>query len=114
MLVGRNAVARDWKNIVYTEMQHEQPQSVLWSMTLSILHTYKHSKLDPIGGAPEVISMAWDVFVQPFLPQHFLNFLPEPQGHGSFRPTLVEARVGGGGGLGMSGIEICLGPCPRQ
>ena len=23
-------------------------------------------------------------------PQHFLYFLPEPQGHGSLRPTLVE------------------------
>jgi hypothetical protein len=26
-------------------------------------------------------------------PQHFLNFLPEPQGQGSLRPTLAD-RIG--------------------
>jgi hypothetical protein len=29
--------------------------------------------------------------VQAALPQHFLNFCPDPQGHGSLRPTLLEA-----------------------
>jgi hypothetical protein len=27
-------------------------------------------------------------------PQHFLNFLPLPQGQGSFRPTVGSARTG--------------------
>jgi len=27
-------------------------------------------------------------------PQHLLNFLPEPQGHGALRPTLVAERRG--------------------
>jgi len=27
------------------------------------------------------------------LPQHFLNFLPDPQGHGSLRPTLGRRIV---------------------
>jgi hypothetical protein len=30
------------------------------------------------------------------LPQHFLYFFPEPQGHRSFRPTLVAVRRGSG------------------
>ena len=25
-------------------------------------------------------------------PQHFLNFLPDPQGHGAFRPTFGVSR----------------------
>jgi hypothetical protein len=29
-------------------------------------------------------------------PQHFLYFLPEPQGHGSFRPTLEALCFGSG------------------
>ena len=28
------------------------------------------------------------------LPQHFLYFFPDPQGHGSFRPTLEALRPG--------------------
>ena len=31
------------------------------------------------------------VVFQAALPQHFLNFSPDPQGHGSLRPTLLEA-----------------------
>jgi len=54
------------------------------------------------------------MFFQPCLPQHFLNFLREPQGHGSFRPTLVEILGGDGVGPLISGIEICLDPCSRQ
>jgi hypothetical protein len=27
-------------------------------------------------------------------PQHFLYFLPEPHGHGSFHPTLEGSRLG--------------------
>ena len=30
-------------------------------------------------------------------PQHFLNFFPLPQGHGSLRPTLGSARRTGSG-----------------
>jgi hypothetical protein len=41
---------------------------------------------------------------QPSLPQHFLNFLPQPQGHGSFRPTLVE--VLGGDGSREDNVQI--------
>ena len=36
-------------------------------------------------------------------PWHFLYFLPEPQGHGSFRPTLAAARTG-------FGASACAGP----
>ncbi len=31
------------------------------------------------------------VVLQAALPQHFFNFLPDPQGHGSLRPILLEA-----------------------
>ena len=30
-------------------------------------------------------------------PQHFLYFLPEPQGHGSLRPTFPKLGAGGAG-----------------
>jgi hypothetical protein len=33
----------------------------------------------------------------PFWPQHFLNFLPLPQGHWSLRPVLGGAMKGFGG-----------------
>ena len=36
------------------------------------------------------------------LPQHFLNFLPDPQGQGSFLPTFVD-RTGSERGNGRSG-----------
>jgi hypothetical protein len=52
--------------------------------------------------------------VQVALPQHFLNFLPEPQGHGSLRPTLLEAWPDWNGGPAVSGIETCLGRFARQ
>jgi len=48
------------------------------------------------------------------LPQHFLNFFPEPQGQGSLRPTFVEARSCSGGGPAVNGIETCRGPLVRQ
>ena len=37
------------------------------------------------------------------LPQHFLNFLPEPQGQGSLRPTFVDRRSCSRCGSGRSG-----------
>ena len=37
------------------------------------------------------------------VPWHFLYFLPEPQGQGSFRPTLAAARTG-------FGASACAGP----
>jgi hypothetical protein len=37
------------------------------------------------------------------LPQHFLNFLPEPQGHRSLRPTFVDRRSRSRCGSGRSG-----------
>src|ERR1700683_3915883 len=36
-------------------------------------------------------------------PWHFLYFLPDPQGQGSFRPTLAAARTG-------LGASACAGP----
>src|SRR5580704_1129336 len=36
-------------------------------------------------------------------PWHFLYFLPEPQGHGSLRPTFAPARTG-------LGASACAGP----
>ena len=48
------------------------------------------------------------------LPQQYLNFLPEPQGHGSLRPTLVGVRAGLVDDPDGSGIEICFGPFPRE
>jgi len=36
-------------------------------------------------------------------PWHFLYFLPDPHGQGSFRPTLAAARTGLGG-------SACAGP----
>jgi hypothetical protein len=47
-------------------------------------------------------------------PQHLLNFLPEPQVHGSLRPTLMAMRPGLGRGPGLDDIKICLGPLWRQ
>ena len=39
-----------------------------------------------------------------YAPQHFLNFLPEPQGHGSLRPVRGMATSGGtDGGLCAGG-----------
>jgi hypothetical protein len=37
------------------------------------------------------------------IPQHFLNFLPEPQGQGSLRPTFVDRRGCSRCGSGRSG-----------
>ena len=48
------------------------------------------------------------------LPQQYLNFLPEPQGHGSLRPTLDGVRAGLVADPDGSGIEICFGPFPRE
>src|SRR4030095_12393103 len=31
-----------------------------------------------------------------FTPWHFLNFFPDPHGHGSFRPTVDQSVPGGG------------------
>ncbi len=44
----------------------------------------------PVGPADGLRRLCFAV--HGFLPQHFLNFLPEPQGHGSLRPTLFDAR----------------------
>ncbi len=38
-------------------------------------------------GAAEESTWAWIFLCFSFISQHFLNFFPEPQGHGSFRPT---------------------------
>ena len=38
------------------------------------------------------------------LPQHFLNFLPEPQGHGSFGPTFSSSRWYGTPGSAGRGV----------
>ena len=45
------------------------------------------------------------------LPWHFLNFFPEPQGHGSFTPTLGPLRrlEVGGRRIGNRGISHCGG-----
>jgi hypothetical protein len=48
------------------------------------------------------------------LPQHFLNFLPEPQEHGSLRPIFLEVWTGWDGGPAVSGIEIWFGRFSRQ
>ena len=56
----------------------------------------------------------WRCLVYAALPQHFLNFLPEPQGHGSLRPTLVGVRAGLVDEPDGSGIEICFGPFSRE
>jgi hypothetical protein len=53
----------------------------------------------------------WRRLVYAALPQHFLNFLPEPQGHGSLRPALVGVRAGLVDDPDGSGIETCFGPC---
>jgi hypothetical protein len=60
----------------------------------------------PRGRAVMVAHMAWA--------QHLLYFLPEPQGHGSLRPTLMAMRPGLGRGPGLDDIKICLGPLWRQ
>ena len=45
-----------------------------------------------------------------YLPQHFLNFRAEPQGHNSFRPTFrFVLTVSFGSGLGTSGLSVT---CP--
>ena len=47
-------------------------------------------------------------------PQHFLNFLPLPQGHGSFRPATFGTRVAVAAGSRplatslASGSRLCL------
>ena len=38
------------------------------------------------------------------LPQHFLNFLPDPQGHGSFGPTFSSSRWYGTAGSAGRGV----------
>jgi hypothetical protein len=40
-----------------------------------------------------------------FRPQHFLYFLPEPQGQGSLRPTLPGGAAKDEGGVGKFGDE---------
>jgi hypothetical protein len=60
------------------------------------------------------LTRANDVLQPTALPQHFLNFLPDPQGHGSLRPTLLGDRCETDDGPGVSGIEICFGPFLRQ
>src|SRR6202011_4215671 len=56
--------------------------------------------------------------------QHFLNFLPLPQGHGSFRPTCFSVRRNGVGlrcgkssrsfeGAGVGGNVGCAAACKK-
>ena len=47
------------------------------------------------------------------LPQQYLNFLPEPQGHGSLRPTLVGVRAGLVDDPDGSGIDLLRSLSPR-
>ena len=44
-------------------------------------------------GPSVVQTLAEDQCSVPATPQHFLNFLPLPHGHGSFRPTFVCSRL---------------------
>lgn len=49
---------------------------------------------------------------RPGLPWHCLNFLPDPQGHGSLRPTLFGLRTGSRRTtLGRVPCAICLPRC---
>ena len=43
----------------------------------------------PVFHAPAFTVSAW-LGAYKFLPWHFLNFKPLPQGHGSLRPTLAN------------------------
>lgn len=58
------------------------------------------SVFQDVGKAPRVstrpVKAAGRTVDGQLAPQHFLNFLPEPQGHGSFRPVLAaeDCRVG--------------------
>src|SRR6186713_240062 len=46
-----------------------------------------------------------------FAPWHFLNFLPEPQGHGSFRPTFDQSP-GPVDGVAAAGLSDRVRPAP--
>ena len=47
-----------------------------------------------------------------FCPQHFLNFLPLPQGHGAFRPMRTPAAAGTAGRRTATGTGRGPGPDP--
>src|SRR5215831_18224817 len=60
-----------------------------------------------------VRTSGWRCLIYAALPQHFLNFLPEPQGHGSLRPTLVGVRAGLVDDPDGSGIDLLRSLSPR-
>ena len=64
---------------------------------VSVLPAWPYRRSEP------PISYQCSVCDEP-LPQHFLNFLPEPQGHGSFLPTFVD-RMGSRCGSRRSGLR---------
>jgi hypothetical protein len=70
--------------------------------------------MTPVDRDGQRCSASRRCFAQPAWPQHLLNFLPEPQGHGSLRPTLVVALLSSGRGPALSDVETCLGPLWRQ
>jgi hypothetical protein len=54
------------------------------------------------------------IFAHLAWPQHLLNFLPELQGHGSLRPTLVVTPLDAGRGPALSDMAGCFDALRRQ
>src|SRR5262249_20577806 len=63
-------------------------------VAVSVVGIVKHLLNTPVLHAPLRGSLTYYLHgYHAFAPQHFLYFFPEPQGQGSFRPTLAWPRT---------------------